>query len=92
MGSSKATFEGTIQPWGNSLGIRITRPMCDLSHLDKGDKVAIEVTENGLLISKVKASKPLKLPYSEADLLSGLTAHKAHADELPGLLDGELGN
>lgn len=88
--SGKVTFEGTVQPWGSSLGIRITRPMSDMAHLGKGDKVAIEITENGLVITRKKAVKRLKLPYSEADLTAGLTPHKAHADELPSLLDNEV--
>ncbi|MEJ1336967.1 MAG: transcriptional regulator [Candidatus Sedimenticola sp. (ex Thyasira tokunagai)] len=89
---AKAKFEGTIQPWGNSLGIRVTRPMCDMAHLGKGDKIAIEVTETGLMISRKKAVKRLKLPYSEADMLVGMTPHKAHADELPTVLDSEVGS
>ncbi|MES9904832.1 MAG: hypothetical protein ABW168_19420 [Sedimenticola sp.] len=89
--AAKAKFEGTVQPWGNSLGIRITRPMSDMAHLGKGDKVAIEITETGLVISRKKAVKRLKLPYSEADLLVGMTPHKAHADELPSVLDSEVG-
>lgn len=88
--SARAKFEGTVQPWGNSLGIRITRPMCDMAHLGKGDKVAIEITEEGLFITRKKALKPFKLPYSEADLIAGMTPHKAHADELPTMLDSEL--
>ena len=87
---ANAKFEGTVQPWGNSLGIRITRPMSDLAHLDKGDKVAIAITEDGLLITRKKAHRHTKLPYSEADLVSGLTPHKAHADEVPTLLDSEV--
>lgn len=86
---AKAKFEGTVQPWGNSLGIRITRPMSDLAHLDKGDKVAIAITEEGLLITRKKAKRHTRLPYSETDLVAGLTPHKAHADE-PSLLDSEV--
>lgn len=81
-----------MQPWGNSLGIRITRPMSELAHLGKGDKVAIEITEEGLLISRKMAKKRIKLPYSEADLVAGMTPHKAHADELPSVLDSEVGD
>ncbi len=90
--SAKAIFEGTVQPWGNSLGIRITRSMSDMSHLGKGDKVAIEITEDGMVISRKKpVGHLIKLPYSESDLLVGMTPHKAHADELPTMLDSEVG-
>jgi len=90
--TGKAKFEGTVQPWGNSLGIRITRPMSDMAHLGRGDKVAIEVTEEGLLIRPKKAKKSIKFPYTEADLISGITPHKAHADELPVITDSEIGS
>lgn len=92
MGTSvNAKFEGAVQPWGNSLGLRITRAMRDMANLGKGDEVSIEVTEEGLLISRKKPIKRLKLPYSEADLLAGMTRHMAHADELPSLLTHEVG-
>ncbi len=89
--TAKAKFEGAVQSWGNSLGIRITRPMSSMAHLERGDKVDIEVTEDGLLIRR-KAKQRRKLPYSEADLLADMTPHKAHADELPSLLDSEAGD
>ncbi|MBI2778188.1 MAG: transcriptional regulator [Gammaproteobacteria bacterium] len=90
--AKKAKFEGTIQPWGNSLGLRITRPMGDLAHLSKGSKVEIEITEQGLLVKPaVKKPARLKLPYSEAELVRGLTPVKAHADELPAPLASEAG-
>lgn len=89
--SAKARFEGTVQPWGNSLGIRITRAMSDMAHIGRGDKVSIEITENGMVISRKKAVKRIKLPYTEADLLAGMTPRKAHADELPCMLAHEVG-
>lgn len=82
--AKKAKFEGIIQPWGNSLGLRITRPMSELAHLAKGSKVEIEITEEGLLVKPTaKKRGRLELPYSEAELVRGLTPFKAHADELP---------
>lgn len=89
--SPKAKFEGVVQSWGNSLGLRITRAMSDMANLGKGDEVSIEVTEEGLLVSRKKPVKRFKLPYSEADLLAGMTRHTAHADELPSLLTHEVG-
>lgn len=89
---AKPRFQGTVQPWGNSLGIRITRPISDMSHLVKGDKVDIEVTEDGILVSRKQVKRRLILPYTEADLLSGMTPKNAHADELPSLLGSEVGD
>ncbi len=87
---AKAKFEGTVQTWGNGLGIRITRPMSTMACLGRGDKVAIEITEDGLLIRRKSAKKRIKLPYTEAELLEGMTPHKAHADEVPAPLVSEV--
>ena len=89
--SAKARFEGTVQPWGNSLGLRITRAMSDMAHIGRGDKVSIEITEDGMVITRNKEVKRISLPYTEADLIAGMTPHKAHADELPTMLDHEIG-
>jgi antitoxin component of MazEF toxin-antitoxin module len=32
-------FETVIQPWGNSLGLRITRALSDAAHLERGTVV-----------------------------------------------------
>ncbi len=87
--STKARFEGTVQPWGNSLGLRITRAMSDMAHIGRGDKVSIEITESGMVITRKEEAKRLRLPFSEAELIAGMTPHTAHADELPTLLDDE---
>lgn len=88
-----AKFITTIQPWGNSLGLRITRPLGDMAHLKKGARVTIEVLNEGLLVkAAVPSKKRFKLPYTEAELVRGLTPLKAHADELPIPLSTELGS
>jgi antitoxin MazE len=81
-------FEGTVQQWGNSLGLRITRAVCDLARIRKGTRVRMEVTEAGLLVRPV-AETPKT--YSEGELLAGLNPYSAHADELPALLETEQG-
>jgi antitoxin MazE len=85
------TFEGTVQPWGNSLGLRITRAISELAHLEKGARVSIEITDEGVLIRRKTVEPKRALPWTEADLLKGLTPHTAHADELPKLTPGEYG-
>ena len=90
--AKKAKFEGIIQPWGNSFGLRITRLMADLAHLTKGSKVEIVITEEGMIVKPtVKRRISLEPPYSEAELVRGLTPSKAHADELPALISSEIG-
>lgn len=85
MASRTAKFEGTVQPWGNSLGLRITRAVCDLAQLEKGARVSIEVTDEGELIRRKAVGPKRPPPWTEADLLKELTPHTAHADELPSL-------
>ncbi len=84
-----STFEGTVQTWGNSLGLRITRPMQKMAGIHQGDTVRIEATAEGLLIRPIKRHENKKYPFSEADLLNGLTAHSVHADEMPKALERE---
>jgi antitoxin MazE len=86
-------FETVIQPWGNSLGLRITRALSEAAHLERGTVVTVAVVDGGLLITpKPKPGKPWAFPYSEAELVRGLDAAKAHADELPAILASELGD
>ncbi|MFP4207262.1 MAG: hypothetical protein ACLFSC_01310 [Wenzhouxiangella sp.] len=80
------TFEAKIQPWGNSMGLRLTRAVRDLAELQEGCEVTLEITADGLLIRK--KDRPAK-PWTEHELLAGLTPHTAHADELPQLLAQE---
>lgn len=79
----------TIQPWGNSLGLRITRLVAKLGGLEKGSLVIIEPVEGGLLVKPVHA-KRIRSRFTEADLVRGLDPFRAHADELPAPLPTEL--
>lgn len=76
-------FETVIQPWGNSLGLRITRPIRDLYHLNNGTPVVIDVSEDGVLIRRKEKQEKVNFPFSENELLKGMTRYSAHADELP---------
>lgn len=80
------TFEARIQPWGNSMGLRLTRAVRELAQLAEGSPVTLEVTSEGLLIRK---KAPSATVWTEAELLASLTPHTAHADELPRLLNHE---
>lgn len=88
--TTAAKFEGTIQPWGNSLGLRITKAVGNLARLAKGTKVVVEVTKDGLVVRPRKGRSRVSLPFTEKELIAGLTPHKAHADELPKPLASEL--
>jgi len=71
--------------------LRITKSISDLAQIGKGAKVTVEVTNNGLVVKRKVAKRTLSLPYSEAELLKGMTPRKARADELLSLLTTELG-
>ncbi len=79
-------FEGRIQAWGNSMGLRITRAVGEAAKLEQGTLVTMELTDDGLLIRPKEA--PGKV-WTEDELLEGMTPYSAHADELPELLSHE---
>ncbi len=86
-------FEAVIQPWGNSLGLRITPMLGEAAHLERGTVVTVAVVDGGLLIKpKRTVFKPLAFPHSEAELVQGLDPVTAHADELPTILASEQGD
>jgi antitoxin MazE len=80
-------FETRIQAWGNSMGLRITRAVSEAARLEKGAVVTMELTDEGLLIRPKQAAGKV---WTEEELLAGLTPYKAHADELPELLNHEF--
>ena len=69
-----------IQKWGNSLALRITGPVRAIPNFKAGMEVDIQVCE-GIQVRPAHQQR-FALPFSEADLLKGLTPHKAHADEV----------
>lgn len=53
--------------------------------------MTVDVSEEGILVKpKVHRPRNLGLPYGEQQLLQGLNATTAHADELAPLLQAEL--
>ena len=75
-------IQTTIQKWGNSLAIRITGPLKTIPHFTANMPIEIEVNEQGLTIHPIIPKKIKVLLFNEAQLLKGLTAKKAHADEI----------
>ena len=85
--------ESEIKKWGNSLALRVTGIMADLPGFKDGTPVIVEVNEEGIIVKPAKkVRKARELPYSEADLLQGLTPETAHADTLATLQASEIGN
>ena len=84
--------QSEIKKWGNSLALRITGAMADVPQFRDGTKVVIEVNKDSLIIKRAtKPKRKLKLPYTEKELLEGMTPYTAHADELAVINSKEIG-
>lgn len=71
-----------IQKWGNSLGLRISGAMKTIPHFKENMTVMVEVTEKGIYIFPLLKKQRKILPFTEEELLLGITPYLAHADEL----------
>ena len=80
-----------IQKWGNGLALRVAGAMREIPDFREGTPVEIEVSKDGFSVKKMETASFMKLPFSEADLLSGITPALAHADELAVQRSGETG-
>ncbi|HEV2614565.1 MAG TPA: transcriptional regulator [Gammaproteobacteria bacterium] len=85
-------IQGKILKWGNSLALRLSGSLRDIPHFQANMLVNIDVNENGITVQPAKKSKSPRIsPFSEAQLLKGLTPHTAHADALAKLSKKESG-
>lgn len=79
-----------VKKWGNSLALRINAVTADALNLHQGSKVTYEILPDGLLIKPIVSKKKARVwPYSEAQLLEGITPDTAHRDELATLENNE---
>ena len=82
-----------IKRWGNSLALRVSGLMAEIPGFTEGTRVSVEVTEDGLIVKPIPQDvRERPLPYSEQELLTGLDADTAHADELATPNNRELGD
>jgi antitoxin MazE len=65
----------TVQKWGNSLGIRIPKPLAQGARLEEGTAVEIRPTKDGLLIKALRRRK-----HSLRDLVSRITPRSRHGE------------
>lgn len=85
-------FTGKVQRWGNSLALRITRGVSELAGLEEGTEVLIEVQPGAVLI-RPRPRPPSDVEWpAEHELIAGLDARRAHADELPTPTSSEWGD
>lgn len=84
-------MQSEIKQWGNSAAVRLSRNILAQAGLDIASQIEIEVKEGRIMIQAATRPVPVvKLPYSEAELLQGLTPQTAHADELADLSASEI--
>jgi antitoxin MazE len=82
--------QAKIQKWGNGLGLRVSGVLRDLPQLQAGAKVDVEVTEDGFIVKKIVTTRcKLKLPYTEAQLLEGMSSQDNWDDLLANPLPSE---
>ena len=79
-----------VKKWGNSLALRINTVTAEALNLHQGSKVRYEILPEGLLIKPIDTTeKKPKWPYSEEQLLDGITETTAHSDEVATLSNNE---
>ncbi|TDB53647.1 hypothetical protein [Photorhabdus khanii] len=80
-----------IQRWGNGLGLRVAGLMRDIPHFTPDTEIEVEVFEDGFTVKKAKLARR-KLPYSESELLEGLTSDTVQVGLLATLSASEVDN
>jgi antitoxin MazE len=76
-------MQSEIKRWGNSAAVRLSSKILAQAKLGVSSPISIDVKAGKIVIeASGKAARKVNLPFSEADLLQGLDAHGAHADEL----------
>lgn len=86
-------MKAEIKRWGNSAAVRLPSKIIAAAHLEVSSQILLEVKGGKIIIEPLPEQpvKKLSLPFSEADLLVGLTATIAHADALAIVADSECG-
>ena len=73
--------QAKIQRWGNGLGLRVAGLMRDIPHFTPDSAVEVEIFEDGFTVRRVKQARR-NLPFSENELLEGLTSDTVQAELL----------
>ena len=82
-----------IQKWGNGLALRVAGLIRDIPGFKQDTPVDVEVFEDGFIVRKTRTQgRGFQFPIKETDLLNGLTAENAHADELAVIQHEETGD
>ncbi len=79
-----------VRKIGNSLGNIIPATFIKQLGLVEGSDIEVKADGKKIVIEPVKRQKK-RFPFSEKELLKGLDAHAAHADELAIVSSKEIG-
>lgn len=69
----------TVQKWGNSLAVRIPKPLVRELRMDAGDAVEVRTVEEGVLIAPMRRRR-----HTLRSLLKGITPYNRHREILTG--------
>lgn len=84
--------ETEIKKWGNSLALRVSGIMAELPQFEPGTRVTVEVSADGLIVRRASGqSRKYQFPFTESELLDGITPESAHAEALADPSGTELG-
>jgi antitoxin MazE len=73
-----------VQPWGNSIGVRIPKPLADELGVRGGSAVDLSVEEGRLVLRPVR-----KRPFRLKDLLANVTDANRHSEIDRGAAKGD---
>ena len=77
-------MRATIQKWGNSLALRIPKPLAEQAHITQGSLVEIKLVDDVLQIEPVAPQE-----YTLAALLDGVTEENIHDEVDTGEAQGK---
>jgi len=83
-------MQSQIKRWGNSAAVRLTSQLLADAKLDIKSNIEISVVDGKIIIESIDHSTKY-LPFTEAELLKGLTPELAHADEIIQVTADEFG-
>ncbi len=87
-------METEVKRWGNSGAVRLPSKVLAAANLDISSSISVEVKGRKIIIEGIaeQKTKYFKLPFTEEQLLDGLTPETSHADELANISDKEMDN
>ena len=77
-------MRANIQKWGNSLAVRIPKPLAEQAHITQGSLVEIKIVDDVLQIKPVAPQQ-----YTLAALLEGITEENLHDEVDTGEAQGK---